>query len=1512
MSEGLDLSKEDFCTDSLKLCTKSKEEDKTSDDYFDPCSWHSDKLSGLSSDGEDSLDALLALEDACDGLRATGSGFCTGNSKASQRLSVTAKDIDRDATETYLKHSSCKRRKTSKNHLDSTVHLKPSTRDQSSVENQTHPNTEKIDVNLNQEQSSLQDACTETQGEASAEPHSLHAQSQHNIDTFDTKVNNSLYTLEVAHHAQVEEINSDRLIEPTVCTTHTTVTKIVEPQQQEERLVDCNVEDVKVHNAELLSAYFAERNTDINKCTSGFRDGQDKETEAGKVQRIDKRDLGSVGTYCNHNIETLNRCVADLEFSVINKETLDNICTPQPEHIDSQLITEKSFTCPNTTEPQGTKTSSRLHYTNSDIRDRLTINVLTHNRDLCCSQSKCEKSLNRDLPESHPQVCNSVTPQDQATVSDVLVEHYGCVGTATKGTKPPGTVNEIHSSITFSTETTASISLDTCATELTEVPKVSNLASLVPLIDSHEAELCGRQLDKKNLRTEWLQPWQVHGQTQDLIPNALDQGCTTVEAPFHRQLCSVETLLQRAQTSEIQSDTVKGSEECLPHNPLLNNLLFVSGNQGGEDTSHLLSVDFKGERRRVGSPCSLQENKEWERERSHVYVDQEQTVEAASKADLQLQRCTAELSEHNEQKPIPKLRSSDNDFFVQHKPTNTGKILTCPTGAESIQCCRQQQTSVSLAKLQTTTNTISSNWKQVQHDVKDSESHCGPRTTSPLLSDSNNNTEASIKGVGTGEGVGCFSLGAHSSYKRETSEEKNSPLGDLSANETLDFVADSIQKESGVSLCSLDHAWSSPDPECLLKDFGKHCHLDLSQADENLRTQNCIEDNSIVENVNFSSRSEQVSDNLKTLQLGGDLEEEQPRDDALCSRRASSTEPPEDDILAEECREHSPVSLPVLHEVRVVRCPHPDIILNRLAVRSLEPIREAESSLENCGPVDDLKTQSNKEHQIMRPAEELGDIVKLSDNNSNPNHHTEQKENSTTELEAEVQLATLGLSEKQSRPLTVAYDAVSYSSASSNCDEFEDPHSDISDRNSNLDKPIKRSKTKGNHSGNKGSKFSVFAKMPSFRRVKGSKGSKSEDTPEEMSDRGSEGLPSEQGQPKDHSDEEVFLKGDIRNQTVQQTFPLVCNEKDEEDCRILPSSHHICYVPHLASQGISEVGSRETTSDNPLIKQVQSNNVPTCKRSKSNESLKTQLKKSLSSLFEPRSMDKENEEQAPLANDVESATVKQSWRKLKKAKETELLKRTFSVPGGEGSHTASGQECVDCMSSPLLDRLSNPSSPASLRAFNHMDPMPKHVVPQGTGREHSHGCRSEGQRRKGSPNGLPRTLSMSGLPSFFDNSGVPQANHTRPLGSPCPGHLSHLHSPCWTRSHGVVSEGLPESPVRPMSPKPNSPRPVAQRKIFRYPSSSRASSVSSINLGQSVSVEGLTDPPERPKTLKPSSSPLGVSLSPLDASEARKDNQSHISLYAIGFMNDLEVRKKIRKLVYANRHIITTVVLGSN
>ncbi|XP_045917935.1 uncharacterized protein arhgef4 isoform X1 [Micropterus dolomieu] len=1259
----------------------------------------------------------------------------------------------------------------------------------------------------------------------------------------------------------------------------TTEDKIVETQQQlsthevrlqtantdrkgVERLEICNVNNVKAENNKLL-------NIGLNKCYSDCNErhnsehqaiiNEDREIQDIKVHSKDKGELCKrVGTYCNgthHKIESNckdNTCIADTHVTdVINAQTFDSTCTAAHSctYPDFQLITEVVVANQYFTEAHGTKTNSVSH-------------------------------------------------------DSFQVERFGCVGTTTEGTKSPGTVNEIGSSITSSTQTTASFLLDACATELTVVPKVSTLASPVPLADSdRETEsLAERQPDEKQTQSTRLHPWQVPGQIQDLIPNHLDQGGAT-----HRQQHSADKLLERAlpdsvepgpYSPHIQSDTGKGSKECLHHHQFKNNQ-FISAKRGAEDTSSPLSENFQRERRRVGSPCSLlQQNKEREVEERPVYLDQEQIVEAVNEVNLrQPQLGTTEISEHSELRVTSKATASDSDSYVtQHVPSEIGKTSTCL--AESIQDIRGEhpgvpQKAVSQTNIQSALSIISSHCKTVKIPVPSSSL----QASLSLLSDSNNNTKASIKGARRGEGVGCFSGTALNNYKNN--ERIICLLVDPSTNVTSDPLED-LDKPQAVS--DLIPNCSSED-SLLRKDLASLCHLSLAHADEleTLKTDS-VEDNVVIESLAYSNseRNEGLMSFVPSSESRGLLVDSEFKEGKYCSqpgdhslpnrgRRGSSSESFKEYALSAEYRDHAQISLPTpLQEVRAVRYSHPDVSLNLLAVSSLEPILEAERSLENCSTIeDDLKKETKKESENKRPAEVVQDNVNLSGYISSiktPHHQPEQEQESlrTAESEPEVNPVLCNSSEKHCRPMTVAHDAAPYTSASSNCDELEDPCFVISARNANPDKMNKRSKTKGNNSGNKGSKFSVFAKMPSFRKARGSKGAKSEEVPQEPSDGGGEeeALLDEKGPQRDNSDDEVFAKGDVLNQTVHQAITSLCCEIEKENCGFFSPTPHTRHVRQLVSQGSDGEGNGGPSPDNPLLRQVQSPNGQTYKRSKSNDSLNirmcfAQAHRSLSSLFESRSMDKENEGQATVGTDVDSGKAKLSWRKLKKA---EILKRTLSVPDGECTNTASEHDLGDLTSSLIRDRFSSPGSPSSLRALRHTDPIFKRGVPQVSGKGNIHGCKSEGQRRKCSANGPPTTLCISGLPQFLDDSAV---SPDSPLSPSSLATLAHKLSPSWTTSHPVASEGLTEHPLRPMSPKPNSPRPAAQRKMFRYPLSARASSVSPILLGQSVSVEGLTDPPKRPKTIKPSASPP-------DVDEGRIDSQSHISLYANGSINEVE------------------------
>nr|XP_046226595.1 uncharacterized protein arhgef4 isoform X2 [Scatophagus argus] len=1537
LSEGLGLEEGHLGADSLEWCERGIEGGDTSDEYFDSRSWHSDTLSDLSPDVEDPLDALLELESTCVGWRTTGSSCHTRQSKALQRESVTAKDSHRDLTESYAGQSTCSRRKSPENYVDTDNSLKLYT-----VENQPHPqtnNTEKLELSLHQEKPSSQAVCTETQVKGGTELYSLNLTSQQYTNTSGTKVNSQPHTQEVKSHLHPEGRNPNRLIKSTdseTCMIHTgnTDRKNVE-NKGTESLEICNIQDVEEENIELLSV---KKNKGLNRHNSDRNDRYQRHTEnleQGKLNtiKVHSEDPERFRTYCNgvhRKIEsksTDNTCIADARFTdVPNVQTFHSTCTRA--HSKSELTKEIVVAHPNITEAHGTKTNSASHNINSELRDipDTQINVVSNKGDICYSQAQFGDSPSRRLSEIHPQFCSSITKlQDKACMSGVCIqaEQSGCVGTTAEETKPPGTVNEICSSITFSTQTTVCFPLDTCSAV---IPKVSALASPVPLADSYREELTEMKPDQK--QPERLQPLQVPGQTQDLIPDCLDQDGATVEIPAHMQLHSVKKLQHSGQalvpvdSTQIQFDIGKGYDECLSHHPFSSNLFF-SGNQG-KDISFLSPQYFEGER--AGSPCSSrQQNKEQEVGGSHVYLDQEQTVEAVSNASLsQSQFGTTELSKHSEVKVLSGETVSDH---TQHLPGEVGE--TCLDSTELIPNSSTEhpgvtQKAVTLTNIQNTVSTISSHCQEVQLELKIPEPPCSLQTCFSLSSDSNNNTKASIKGMVRAEGVGCFSGGAQNN--QESNERIIFSLTEPSTNVTLNPLeeVEKQQEDSEMFLSSLDYGptWSSEDSKYVqMKDLGNHSHLNLAHTNEleQLKTETSIKNNNVEKGVEYYKKEERneglkplvSSSESRGILVSRELKEKghycsQPGVHSLPNKRRSSlSKSDEKPTLGKE-------RLPVPQreaDVSKGAYSHPDVSLSLIAVSSLEPTVEAEHSLENSGTTEDnLKMETKKKSEVKRSFEEVGDNVKPPGDISSPkgiHHQSEQEEESLTsaDLDHEVNPATPvlhGTCEKRCRPATIAYDVVSYTSTSSSCDEFEATHFSVLARNANPDKMTKRSITKGNQVGNKGSKFSVFSKMPSFRKARGSKGTKNEEVLQESSDVGGEGLLPVQGPQNlvtNNLADELLVKDNILNQTDHQAFSSLHYEVEEEACGFLPSTRH---VPHLASQGSSSEGN--TGPDNLFLRQVQSPNGQTYKRSRSNDSLNIRMRfaqahKSLSSLFESRSMDKENEEQATMGADVDLGKAKQSWRKPKKSKEAELLKRTLSMPEGEYSSVPCEQNFRDLTSSPLMDRHSSPGSRSSLGALRHTDPISKRGVPQGIGMENSYGCKSEGQRRKCSPNGLPTTRCVSGLPPFLVDSTVSLPSYISPVSPLSPSSLATLTqqiSPSWT------TEGLPESPLRPLSPKPNSPRPTAQRKFFRYHHSARVSSVSPIHLGQSVSVEGLSDPPRRPKTLKP------YPASPLDFLEGRTD-----SLYATGSINEFEGPHNSGLLTSQSRSRILLEVKGN-
>lgn len=1401
--------------DSLEWCETGVSGGDVSDEFFDSRSWHSDTLSDLSLDREDPVDSPLRLDDVFTGQRSTGGSYCSRQTKAQQRESVTAKDTHKYTSETYSGQSTCSRRKSPENHLDRNASYKLCAKEVDPFDIQHLPSTEKLKHDSHQESSCLQAVCTETQVKAGTELLRLKVTGQCNTDTFNTEVNSRTDGQGICFHVPPGAGSPNRPKDSTdseTCTIHIDITedKIVtehcntheyQPRLETretaqnsahnaslDRFDFCN-HPVEAENIELLSTCSVEKSEASNRCNSEHVNKHPRHRDNSKGYcKLCKKS----GTYCyGTQLKATGNCTdhsrsAETHFSdEVNKQIFHSTCSPVNF---KPTFGEDS---PNSTTGNETKTGGASDNTRTKLQD--TPDIQISRTVSCCSQTVSEKSNRGGLPEIGHQVCASVKrPQDHARVSGVCshTEEFGC-DSNTKGEslelcKQLGTVNEICSAITFTTQTTDCNTLDTRTTEPPTDPNVYALDLPGHLAGSEVVK--EKKPDHKQSQNTTLRSLQA--QTQELIPDQLDQKGSIREKSPHCELNFSTTL----PSSCLETCSDSNSGKHLPYHQVSNH----SRNRGEEeDASHLSSDNLQGEGSWVGlcSPPQSEHGK-------------------------------TELSDQIKCRVFPCIIAHG---ATKHMPPGIEEKSTCPALSECIQDSSPK-------------HAISSQSKKVNLDLRIPKSFSGQQSSLSQLADSNNN-KASIKGVEKREVVDCSAAGVQNSY--EINERISCLLVKPLQNVASDCTKNegTMQEKSEVFPSPLDLRLKLSRVDCengLRKNIDSHNHLRLTldKEPQRLKTEKGVDDNTVAHSLDLKEHIEVSSTDL---QQG---------------------------------------------EARTVGCPQPDICFSLQGVSCLEPIVEAERSLENCGTLTDSGgTEDKREYVILRPAEKAGDNANLSGNNSIPksiDHQPEREEETGNDLEPAIISATPTLctsSEKRHRLVSVAYDAASYSSASSSSDAMEKPHLSIWARSNSSNKVVQKSKTKGSQPGNKASKFSVFAKMPSFRKSKGSKGAKIEEVSQESSDGGDEGSLSEQEPQRDNLADNILVKHDILSQTVHQALSSSHSEIEEEDCDFFSSTPH-------NYQGGSEEGNEKLSPNDPTLKQVQTPDGQTYKRSKSNDSLNIRMRfaqahKSLSSLFESRSVDKDNTEQPPVTTGVDSDTAKQCWAKMTQATDVEQLKRTLSLPDGDCRNIARGQGLRDITSSPLLERHCSLGSPSSLRSLRHTDPISKRGVPQGSVEENSHGCNPEGHR-------------MHDLLLSFNDSAVPLHNSTSPVS-----HANHCLpatpinqvSPSWTRSHPGPTEDFAKSPVRPMSPKPNSPRPASQRKSFCFSHSARVKSVSPILLGQSVSIDGLTDPPKRPKTLKPSSSPLCLSLNPLDATDSRIYSQSHIRLYANGSINELEVRK---------------------
>uniref|UniRef100_A0A8B9VF53 Rho guanine nucleotide exchange factor 4 n=1 Tax=Anas zonorhyncha TaxID=75864 RepID=A0A8B9VF53_9AVES len=495
------------------------------------------------------------------------------------------------------------------------------------------------------------------------------------------------------------------------------------------------------------------------------------------------------------------------------------------------------------------------------------------------------------------------------------------------------------------------------------------------------------------------------------------------------------------------------------------------------------------------------------------------------------------------------------------------------------------------------------------------------------------------------------------------------------------------------------------------------------------------------------------------------------------------------------------------------------------------------------------------------------------------------------------------------------------STCSTNSEEMDENSFHGLGSNSSLHKAVQKP-TKNGNSG-KASRFLVFSKMTSFRKTKpataenhgsssffGSK-AKTEEMDVGKEDEDTESLQSfkscssgsafhrKESYASEYSDDDdlfyerpagLFNRMSLRK--ASGSGRILMEDTDANSTSLTLAA--VRYADGLVS-GSSENNDSEAVEYPGIRKSFPENEY---KRNKNLEGKKFRARlalahKSLSSLFESKSLEKENTEQSSkvsLKNEKEKAKLRQStWKAFLKSKEADGLKRPVLAnlsPTQESVNTTRGQlmrttsvEQQDSSNGHTF--LKTETSNGSSTDTNYFDTSVEPVdisSPAGTWRKrtqsHDLGIRcsqSSDCDEHQDGNNLNTSLEEYWMKSPFS-----------PTDMQLPFSQSSPSCPQLSNSEGK------DMPCRPMSPKPQSPRSASQRKSFRYPG--RICATSMISLGNSSAADSSLEAPERPKTLKPRGSLL-LSVHSLD-NEYQKDDsgissQSQISLNTASSISDI-------------------------
>ncbi|XP_017350640.1 uncharacterized protein arhgef4 isoform X4 [Ictalurus punctatus] len=371
-----------------------------------------------------------------------------------------------------------------------------------------------------------------------------------------------------------------------------------------------------------------------------------------------------------------------------------------------------------------------------------------------------------------------------------------------------------------------------------------------------------------------------------------------------------------------------------------------------------------------------------------------------------------------------------------------------------------------------------------------------------------------------------------------------------------------------------------------------------------------------------------------------------------------------------------------------------------------------------------------------------------------------------------------------------------------NSEEVEDPSHGTTGSNSNStgssQSLLKNKETKSMSAG-KSSKFSRFTRIPSFRKSKREikVGSKVEPESKISPEVGEERNQTPSHNPTvDHSTKYEDQSSDV---VLGKALGVTWNEQSKSTSSSKNTQQHDSYSERGQTKPVLDPQKKSKSSDNFRMKLALA-------------------QKSLSSLFEIRTAEKDHQQDPSVLN--QDTKSKQPWVKRKMSKDSEMLKRTLSLPGPSGAKSRCRHlsDLVSGLTEDRPDLQGFQSSKGDFKSTSHSEASVS-------------GPKAEPVERNTLSNGLAKNF---------------EAVHSHENISEKPMHpsvfaLTNQLSPSWTRSLGSF-EGL-DTPTKPMTPKPQNPGVWGQRSSLRNPSKSVATSLCS--LGEGPSLEGLSDRSER-------------------------------------------------------------------